>query len=151
MHDLQLIIEPLDTEARTRVLQWALDKFKITPPASNSAGAESSSIPAAAEFSNFAELYNKAQPSNNAERALLAGYWLQVFQDCSEFPSQAANKELQNLGHYIPNITDAFTQLKSRKPALAIQIKKGGKTQQARKQYKLTQAGIDTIKAMIQQ
>lgn len=66
------------------------------------------------------------------------------------FASQAVNKELQNLGHALSNVTDAFKQLQNKKPALAIQVKKSGRSQQARKQYKLTQAGIDVINSMAQ-
>lgn len=151
MSDVFGILEGLDEGARSRVLNWAFNKFDLSPAANNQPH-----LPAVithenndGDFKTFADLYNSAQPSNNGDKALLAGYWLQQCQGHTEFPSQLANKELQNLGHYLANITDAFTQLKSKKPALAIQVKKSGKSQQARKQYKLTQAGIDTVKSMI--
>ncbi len=94
----------------------------------------------------FADLYHKASPSTNADRALLAGYWFQIHQGQNNFGSYLVNKELQNLGHRIGNVTNAFNELSSKKPALAIQVRKSGSSQQARKKYKLTQAGIDFVK-----
>lgn len=81
----------------------------------------------------------------------MAAYWLQVCSGQEQFSSQSVNKELQDLGHVIQNVTQAFTQLKERKkPALAIQVKKSGKSQQARKLYKLTLAGIDMVNGLLQ-
>ena len=55
---------------------------------------------------------------------------------------------LKNLGHGIPNVTKALDSLKGQSPALALQLKKAGTSQQARKTYKITVAGIKQIEAM---
>ena len=60
------------------------------------------------------------------------------------------NKELQDLGHSLKNVTQAFSALKDRTPAFAIQLRKAGKSQQARKLYKLTKAGLDAVNSMLQ-
>ena len=153
MQDIFVALEPLEAVARARVLSWVKDRLgvqmtKAFMPASSSGG---TAFVGDREFKTFADLYNNAQPTTNGDKALVAGYWLQICLQAEEFPSQQANKELQNLGHALVNITDAFNQLKSKKPALAIQVKKSGKSQQARKQYKLTQAGIDLVKTMLEQ
>jgi hypothetical protein len=101
-------------------------------------------------FDTFADLFNAVSPTINADKALVAGYWLQILEGRDQFASQAVNKLLQNLGHSLANVTDAFNQLGAKKPRLAIQTRKSGKSQQARKQYKLTQAGIDAVKGRLQ-
>jgi hypothetical protein len=103
----------------------------------------------APKFGSFADLFNAAQPTSNANKALVAGYWLQVYQSQDDFDAQSANKELKNLGEGIGNITIAASSLKSQKPALVIQLKKSGKSQQARKTYKVTVAGIRAVESMI--
>jgi len=156
---MQTVFEALhgleDEQARARVLSWVTDKLGMKNPSAaqtkpkqepeNEPGVHNS------EFATFADLFNATSPNANPEKALVAGDWLQKGQGQEHFSGQAANKELQNLGHVIPNITNAFSALNDRKPALAIQVKKSGKTKQARKQYKLTQAGIDAVEAMLKQ
>lgn len=100
-------------------------------------------------YATFAELFDAGHPLTTARKALLAGYWLQVCQGAESFDGQSANRELNHLGHRVPNITNAIASLNAEKPALAIQIKKSGSSQQARKTYKITTAGIEAVKAML--
>lgn len=143
-------------EAQKRIVAWVTDRLGIGgPPVRLPARApQGGDIDAvdqpAPEFATFADLHNACSPRTNAEHANVAGYWLQIQMGQEMFSGQAANKELQNLGHALVNITDAFNQLKDKKPSLVIQVKKSGKSQQARKLYKLTAAGIDAVRAMIQ-
>jgi hypothetical protein len=74
---------------------------------------------------------------------------LQVCQGAESFDAFSAHKELKNLGQGVGNITIAIDSLKSQKPALALQLKKSGKTQQSRKTYKITVAGINSVASMI--
>jgi len=142
-------LEPLDDSARRRVLSWVSQRFDIdsrAPIVNTHAPQEIEPEPQRLSFASLAELFNAVSPGSNAEKALVAGYWLQICQNEEQFTSQAVNKELQNLGHALANVTDAFSQLQQKKPALAIQLRKSGKSRQARKLYKITQAGIDMIK-----
>lgn len=143
-------------DAQKRIVAWVTDRLGIVGPlarvpekAVQNGGADAA-VHAAPEFATFAELHNACSPTTYAEHANVAGYWLQVQMGQEMFSGQAVNKELQNLGHALVNITDAFNQLKDKKPSLVIQVKKSGKSQQARKLYKLSQAGIDAVRAMIQ-
>ncbi len=144
MQSILKTLNELEENSRSRVLAWVADRLKIQTPQNGSSADQDEQ-----EFKTFADLYNCASPITNPDKALVAGYWLQKCQGYEEFPSQLANKDLQNLGHALVNVTDAFNQLKNKKPALAIQVKKSGKSQQARKQYKLTQAGIDAVNGML--
>ena len=100
-------------------------------------------------FAEFAELYASADPNSNADKALVAGYWLQVCQGAENFAGQSVNTELNHLGHKVANITNALSSLNEAKPNLVLQLRKSGKTQQARKTYKLSNEGIKRVKEMI--
>lgn len=158
-------LNPLDAEARTRVISYIVDRLEIkgsyaakaaTPPTpeqtTTTEDVAQTDRPSAShtEFKTFAELYDAAkQPDGNPSRALIAGYWLQVCGGQEAFDSQSANKELKNLGIGVVNITDAIDSLKNKKPALALQIKKSGSSRQARKLYKLTVSGVRAVEEMM--
>lgn len=156
-------LQPLDEEARTRVLTYIASLLGIDAKAAaaKSAGSgdaiadeadEAAADEAAKEaptFSTFAELYDAAGPKTNSEKALVVGYWLQVCLETEHFTAAAANKELTHLGHKVANITAAIDDLKKQKPALALQLKKSGSSQQARKTYKVSHTGVKRVEAMI--
>ncbi|WP_167648314.1 hypothetical protein [Mameliella alba] len=101
------------------------------------------------EFTEFAELYSAADPASQSDKALVAGYWLQSCQGAENFTGQSVNNELNHLGQKVANITNAMTSLNETKPQLVLQLRKSGKSQQARKTYKLSAAGINRVKEMI--
>ncbi len=159
-------LEPLDDDARLRVLSYAAAvlEIAIVPPAKakpitqlgnadddvgDDEGVASDMPTAAPKYASFAELFDAASPTSNSDKALVAGYWLQVCEGNESFSGQSANNELKNLGQAIANITNAVDGLKNQKPALALQLRKSGKSQQARKSYKITVAGIKTVENMI--
>jgi len=154
-------LAPLDDDARTRVISYVVARFAVTlqraPGGPRQGGAtKEDGEPAlkeeegaAPKYANFAELYDAARPTTNADKALIAGYWLQVCQGAESFDGLSANRELKNLGEGLTNITNAIENLKSQSPALALQLKKSGSSQQARKTYKITIAGIKAVEVMI--
>lgn len=145
-------LQAQDPEAQKRIIAWVIGKLSIpnAPAAAPENPKATVKGSADSQFATFADLYNAALPETTADKALVAGYWLQTCQSQEHFTGQSANKELLNLGHALTNITNAFSSLKDKRPALAIQVRKSGSSQQARKQYKLTQAGTDAVTAMMQ-
>lgn len=153
----------LDTDAVARVLRWAVDAYGVavggagrTGGAGRGSGVGSGSGSdtgggghAGTQFADLAELYAATAPESEPDKALVAAYWAQYGEGKSEFGSQEINTALKNLGHPIGNITGAFTALKARKPAAVMQVKKSGTTRQARKTYKLTQAGKTAVEALV--
>lgn len=154
-------LETLDDDARSRVIKYIISrleidahvgsKLKLEPSvdeieAQSDTGGDSEIN---SDFGSFAELYDSVNPITNADKALVAAYWLQACEGAESFDSQSANKELKHLGHGLPNVTAAIESLKKTKPALTLQLKKSGKSQQARKTYKITIAGVRKIKDMI--
>ena len=158
MGSISNALENLDEDERARVMQWVCSRFDIAPlqgqgnkPTGN--GPPDDPDPedngANDEFSSFADLYDKANPSTDPDRALIGGYWLQVVKGNEDFVSQSVNGELKNLGHGVTNITAALTSLTNAKPRLTMQVRKSGSSQQARKKYKLTQEGIKRVSQLL--
>lgn len=154
-------LEPLNEDARARVLAYIASLLRIDAPVAGGQSVSTEDDTNGNEgtgfeedtrqtplFSSFAELYAAADPKANGEKALVAGYWLQVCEGAQSFTAFAANKALTDLGHKILHITDAINSMKNQKPMLILQLKKGGTTRQARKLYKVSQAGIDRVEEM---
>lgn len=100
-------------------------------------------------FEHFAEVFDAVDPQTDRDRALVAAYWLQTSADASSVDGFSINRELKHLGHGLGNVTRAIDGLKAAKPALMIQLKKSGKSQQARKEYKVTAAGVKYIEGIL--
>jgi hypothetical protein len=160
-------LSPLDQEVQARVLEWAAKRYGVAlaagsngtqkQPGADYAGADElqDERSRATErgnhsFEDFSDLYDAASPDSEADRALVGAYWFQVVQGEGTFKGFAVNEALRNMGHGVSNITRAYDGLQARQPALVRQLNKSGRSKQARKTYKLTNAGIKTIEAMIQ-
>jgi hypothetical protein len=157
MKSIAEAIEKLDDEARLRVLNWAKARFAGGRP-SNLVDAPSKieDQPGGANnpdtFKNYgslAELYHAADPKSEAEKGLVAGTWFQAAEGVNGLDSQTINSALKDLGYGIGNITRAFDVLITQRPALMIQLRKAGTTKQARKQFKVTDAGIKKVLQML--
>jgi len=151
-----------DTEAARRVLQWAVSAFlpdgmpaismpspSLQAPAAVVSGTGSGEPAPSRSFSSLPDLYSAVSPASDASRALVVGYWFQVMQGEQDLDGFQINKELKHLGHGVTNITTALSSLIERKPQLVIQTRKSGNSKQARKRYRLTDAGIKAVERMI--
>jgi len=144
--EVDAALESLEPVEAVRVLRWAGDKYGgATPDAGKGNGQGGSG----GGFSEISDLVTEASPSSQYERVLVATYWFQEVQGQADVTGQQVNSELNNLGHKVANITEAFTNLMNRKPALVVQTGKSGTSRQARKRYKLTTAGKNKVKRML--
>lgn len=157
MQQIAQAFSRLEADEMQRVLRWVNDKYgtSLPPPAKESPVVSDVSQPASPRQENspslsLGEFYALASPTTDAERALTIGYWLQVYQKEKEFDSLTVNGHLKNLGHRVSNITRAFSQLQSKKPQLAVQTRKMGHTQQARKKYQVTDAGKRSLEQRLE-
>ncbi len=141
-------LEALDEAAVARVLRWAVDRFGQSEALSGDASAGTESP--GARFLDIHALFEGGSPSTDAQRALLAGYWFQVHEGDTSFTGAKINDSLRQMGVGAANIASVFTKLISRKPALVQQVSKSGRAQQARKQYRLTTAGIAAARDLIE-
>jgi hypothetical protein len=154
-------LESLDEDARRRVLEWAARRFDIGLSSGAGAGLgklgshRERAVPTGdqglenGEFQDFVDLFDAAGPSTEAERALVGGYWFQAVSGNSDFQAQQVNTALKDVGQGVGNITEAFSTLQGRRPALVRQVAKSGRSRQARKKYKLTTAGTSAVRQML--
>lgn len=157
----------LEEGARGRVVRWVAERYGVTLAAApreqigggtggNAGGGELEDdelgeradveIPT---WEDFADLYDASGASTHPERMLVAAYWVQVLRGQESFGSMELNKILKDLGRGVTGTSKVMTALIGKKPALILQLKKSGKSQQARKTYKLTDAGKKTVEQMI--
>lgn len=140
-----------DDEARSRVIRWAAEAFgtqlnsTVVRP-----GRQRGEVPPtnSDEFESIGRLFEVASPGSNPERVLVAAYWHQVTEGEEELSGQTINNDLKHMGYPVPNITATMTSLMDRKPALMRQVRKSGKTKQARKQYAITEAGKAYVRGL---
>jgi len=151
-------LSTLDEASCSRILRWAADRFgveiqavpqQIVTNGQTQSDNHIEGTPRTQDFSDIADLFATIDPSSDPEKALVISYWFQVIENQSDFDSQSVNKELKNLGHGASNITSAMNSLIGRKPALVMQTKKSGTSQQARKKYKLTHEGVKKAEEMM--
>lgn len=157
-------LDALDTNARQRAINFVLSRYGLAvtgtghkvdkPNRIQGVTAAERKVPeggkgAPSEFEDIGALYDRAGPTTDPERALVAAYWFQVIEGQQDFGSQQLNNALKNLGHGIENVTKALERLKARKPSLIRQTQKSGSSKQARKTYKVTDAGIKAVSAML--
>jgi len=152
MRRVAALLEPLDAAARSRVLAWivsALDIRLVEIGKARPSKTASTEESLESVFSTFAEFFHATRPKTEREKALVAAYWIQKSTGIDQFVSQQVNTELKNIGYRVSNITDALTQLIADRPSLAIQLTKSGQSRQARKTYKVTDAGVRYLRAML--
>lgn len=159
-------LAPLDEAQRSRVVRWAADRFGVSLRVSDSSkagapigidgdggGGESADNGRAGggppSWEHFAELYDATGPATDAERVLVAAYWFQFVEGTHPFFSIPLNKLLKDLGHGVADVARATNALTEQKPALLLQLKKSGKSRQARKTFKVTDAGRKVVEQMI--
>jgi hypothetical protein len=151
--------EPIEQE---RLLRWVAEKLELKrdqtgskrPTASLPLVADTPEAPVAdglQSFATVADLMASINVRTHAERALAVAVFLQYRNAKPALTGFEINNELKHLGHMLSNITDTLSALQNTNPKLLIQIRKSGKTRQARKQYKVTDAGYRRILQILQQ
>ena len=103
------------------------------------------------EAGDLASLLGRWTPTTMSDKALLGAYYLTRAQGEDTVTSQAINSELKRNGLAISNITRAIEANMRPDRPLMVQEKKMGSTKQARKQYRITPAGVETVERKLQQ
>lgn len=151
--EIATVVNGLEEDQRGRVIRYIVDRFKISgapsAPKRPDTGGPATAQGDQRSFEDFATLFDACGPNTDSLRALVGAYWVQVCQGNQGFDGQSVNKELKHLGHGISNITSALNPLIAQKPAYVLQLRKSGTAKQARKLYKVTEAGIKKVKTMI--
>lgn len=162
-------LSSLDEGARGRVIRWAAERYGLelrsAPRRQPTTGDDGGGITDADEdnddqtvpqpkstshtWDHFAELYEASGASTHPDGMLVAAYWVQVLKGQDSFGSFELNKLLKDLGRGVTGTAKVMSNLIAKKPALILQLKKSGKSQQARKTYRLTDAGKKAVEQMI--
>ncbi len=158
------VLKDLDAESQERVINWLLSKFELKAPnkihqSTNQGTADTQNEQTGdgqkqpnvtgtelSSFESIADLFSKMPTKTESEKVLVVATFLQVNQNQQDLGGRQINSELKHLGHGVKNITLAVQGLINRKPQLMIQTRKSGNTQQAKKKYKVTSAGVNKIK-----
>jgi len=146
MSDISDALSNLEASAAERVLRWAVDKYATSDFEGKRQVDKDDKIE---NFSNFIELFEAASPSTEYEKVLVASFWFQEIMENDSVEALSVNNALKNLGHGIGNITREFNRLQKEEPTLVMQVQKKGSSKQARKEYKVTYAGIKKVKNMV--
>ena len=149
-------LEDLEEAQVARVLNWAQQRYTVAQPGvagpPKSEGVVPDDVeasPGQSGFGEFHDLFEAASPDNGLDRALLAGYWLQVEKSQETFGSGPLNRELKHLGYPASNITRDLGKLMNQSPKLVMKVRKEGSARQSRNRYKLTSSGIDAVTQML--
>ena len=158
------VLDDLEESARGRVLRWAVERYDLTLALAPVRRGKSDSGRGASSglkddfddnseeqvgdsgtgrkvFDTFAELYDAADPGTDQERVMVASYWTQFVKGKNPFGSRELNKELKDLGHAVTHINEAMSSNMKKKPALILQVSRGGGSPQSQKKYKVSEAG----------
>lgn len=154
-------LDPLDEEARHRVLLWIADRFKLEVAlkgrkanegrvARNVGGGHDEAGGAAlTDYGDVASAVGAANPTTDLDRVLIVGAWQQSVESQTSLTSQGVNATLKDLGYGVRDMTNTFNRLMAKTPKLAIQLQKSGRSRQSRKQYKITDAGLKRVAALL--
>lgn len=160
MKEVAEALKRLSPEGAARVVRWAMDAHRVGGSKASGRTGQGHGGEARVtaegnghevEFGTLAELFAAADPQTDVDKTLVAAYWTQFKEGATEFTAQQINNDLKHLGHGIANITSALDNLKAKKPALVIQLKKSGTSRQARKTFKVTVAGKEAVELLVGQ
>jgi hypothetical protein len=148
MRTINETLSGLDQDSVVRILKWARDRYGSIGVLDQNANEVSEYTSQEDEMPSIGEFFSRISPETESDKVLVMAFALRLLAGQEEVAAQQVNKELTHLGYHISNITRAFDKLRATKPQLIIQTRKSGTTQQARKAYKLTEAGIQKVRSM---
>jgi hypothetical protein len=141
-------LDALDAPSQARVLRWAADRYAEDGSIFQSHDRQRPNFETGTP-EDIAELFADANVRTDTDRALLAGYWFQHHLEARDWTGQQVNSELRQMGVGASNITHVLSRLIAQRPALVQQLSKSGRSKQARKQYRLTTAGLQAARALL--
>jgi len=162
------ILNGLPAPARKRVVNWLAERFgsateqsstttKENEPAraeaeGNGAGEVEAGKSLADEDSSqeFATAFSKAKPKTAADKVLFTAWYLSEKMGVKDLTSLRINKMLTHLGHKPTNASAEVRRLIAGKPALMIQMRKQGKSKQARKLLRVSEEGKEAARKMLE-
>lgn len=96
------------------------------------------------------DVFAEATPETGPDRVLVVAYWMQEVCGAEGFQTLDVTRNLAQLGHPVANTAATLNLLQKGTPRLVQQTKKAGASRQARKLYRLTEAGKSRVRALIE-
>jgi len=153
MGTLASALDGLSEEARARVLSWARSRYGsaagAAAPSAARVGEAGRHRSALDSFATLGELMGASSPESDDRRALLAAAFISHRAEGGTFTGAQVNGALKHLGHGVDNVTRVLDALIAQRPALVVQLRKSGASRQARKLYKVTEAGLQEAQRLI--
>ena len=158
MGEIAKVFGKLEDSAKARVVSWVINKYNlantinVTVVRSESIKGEvAHGVEQAREFleqGGHENLLSNISSKKANERILLVSAHLQHHENKEELTAFEINNKLRNLGHPASNITVFLNRLIKQKPSLVMQVSKG-KGRMAKKKYRVTGAGFNKVKEIL--
>ena len=154
------ILTHLQDATRARVVSWLNERFSCPPDTTQPPKNAHTSPPEPAHQApandeplteQFVAVFNRAAPETDSDKVVIAAWFVSEKQGEKEFTSYSIGQMLTAQGHHLSNVSQTVAQLVKKKPALLHQVRKSGKTKQARKLLSITEAGKDAATKMLHQ
>ena len=150
MAALSEALDPLSDEVRVRVLAWARSRYApAIGPAMSAAEPTPARVSGLAGYTTLAEFVAACGADTDSGRVLATATFVTQRNAADSFTAAEIQSELKHLGYGVGNITRVIDGLSGQRPQLVVQLKKQGNTRQARKVYKVTEAGIQETQRML--
>ena len=166
MQQIADIIRDLTPSERRRVAAWLMEYAPQgdTPSAAEDALEESEPETAPVtladeskspeesdqkEFATFAELYTCVAPRKGAQKAAVAGYWLQTRQGRQSWKASEVNKLLKSIDVKVSSMSIVLTNAVKTRDALIIELARLGDGERSRKTFCLSEQGTAYVEGSL--
>ena len=152
MQQIADIIANLSTAERQRVASWLVEYASQEAPAaaedtddddaidgmSANASVESSEV----HFATFGDLYSTIAPKKGAQKAAVAGYWLETAQGQRSWKASEVNKLLKSIDVKVSSISIVLTNAVKVDSPLIMELERLGDGERSRKTFCLSERGL---------
>lgn len=106
--------------------------------------------PAAPTYDTFAALYEAVAPKTGAQKATVAGYWLEVHEGRQSWKASEVNKMLKEIGVKVSSMSIVLTNaVKAADPMIA-QLGRLGDGERSRKTFCLKEKGVAFVEERLE-
>jgi hypothetical protein len=169
IEEVAAIMEGLDQDQQRRVLMWLEDYFDVfgdgnteedsddvsydsiqpaaLPEATSAVEESEEELDEVAEVEpdTFETLFDRVAPKTAIQKIVVAAYWLQTREGEQQWKSFSTNKLLKSLGVKISSVSGTLALEGKKDEPLVEMMSKAGDSMQARKTYRLSEAGIKFV------
>ena len=161
MQQIANIVADLTPAERRRVGAWLVEFAKEDVPLATKepAATISDSDPALTEpdtdvaqdkaYTTFAELYEAVAPRKGAQKAAVAGYWLETTNGQESWKASEVNKLLKSIDVKVSSMSIVLTNAVKATNALVIELERLGDTERSRKTFRLSEHGLAYVRSQL--